>query len=197
MDSTFVPIGSDKVRHWARSRGLGYDPRPNERWFREWEPFDMLTSPAAYLNACSWNANPGSATIVEPWTEDGLTEPMDRTIFAFVRHPNLVHRASMRAGESFVTRVAFLSDPPPPEQKVGEPRWDDNTCTRAASVGEAQAAFTPTLRTLLRRWGFQGHLELKPGGLLLYFVDLKATPDHYDAMMQRIPMVVNAALTPG
>ena len=65
------------------------------------------------------------------------------------------------------------------------------------TVGEAQAAFTPTLRTLLRRWGFQGHLELKPGGLLLYFVDLKATPDHYDAMMQRIPMVVNAALTPG
>jgi len=194
MDPTFVPLGSDQVRLWAQRRGLGYEPRPSERWFRDWEPFDMLTSPAAYLNACSWNANPGSATIVEPWTEDGLFEPMDRTIFAFVRHPNLRHRASMRAGEHFVTRVTFLTDPPPPEQQLGDPVWDEHVTTRAGSTAEAQAAFNPRLRDLLRRWGFQGHLELRAGGLILYCADLKATPQHYDAMMQRIPEVVNAAL---
>jgi hypothetical protein len=146
------------------------------------------------VNACSWAAHPGSATIVEPWTEDGLFEPMDRTLFAFVRHPNLRYGASMRVGEHFITRVAFLTDPPPPEVKLGDPVWDEHVVTRAASVEQAQRAFTPSLRQLLRNWGFRGHLELRPGGLIMHCADLKPTAQGYDAMMQRVKPVVDAAM---
>jgi hypothetical protein len=194
MDPSFVPVGSDRVARWARARGLGYEPRPNRHWFHEWEPFDAITSPTAYLNACSWDEHPGGATIVEPWTEDGLHEPMDRTILAFVRHPELTVRASMHAGEFFITRVSFLTDPPPPIVKLGDERWDDHVVTRAKSVHDAQRAFPSSLRDLLRRWGYQGHIEFRPGGMILHFADLKPTDQHYDAMSKRVPMVVNAAL---
>ena len=61
-----VPIGSDQIAAWAASRGLRYQPNPDEEWFRGWEPFDTMAPPTLYVNACTWGQPSGQATIVEP-----------------------------------------------------------------------------------------------------------------------------------
>ena len=197
IDPAFSPSGSDQIAFWAHKRGLIYKLRPPMEWFREWEPFDTITSPPIYFNAVSWTANPGSLTLAEPWTEDGMIEPMDRTILGFASHPALRYRASMRSGEHFITRVTFLTDKPAPEQKLGDPVWDEHCVTRAASSEQARAAFTSALRNLLRSWGFRGHIEMRPNGLMMHHAALKPTPADYERMTQLLPQAVTAALTPG
>ena len=196
IDPTFVPIGSDQIERWALSRRLVYKQRPPMEWFREWEPYDTITSPAMYFNAVSWTANPGAITIAEPWTEDGTFEPMDRTLLAFASHPGLRYRACMRSGEFFITRVTFLTDKPEPEQKLGDPVWDEHCVTRAQSAEHARAAFTPSLRALLQQWGFRGHIEMRPNGLMMHYAQMRPIVQHYEQLTELLPKVVIAALTP-
>ena len=195
VDPNFLPVGSDAIERWAWERQLRYKSRPNLSWFREWEPFDSIISPATYFTAVSWAASPGSLTLAEPWTEDGAFEPMDRTIIGFASHPDLRWRASMRSGEHFITRVSFLTDKPPPEQTLGHAAWDEHCVTRATSAAHARAAFTSTLRTLLQSWGFRGHIEMRPNGLMLHCANLKPIPAHHEQLAQMLPQLVTAALT--
>ncbi|MBW2523128.1 MAG: hypothetical protein JRI23_03090 [Deltaproteobacteria bacterium] len=191
---TVDPQGTGPIAQWARRKRVAHQVRPEQGWFRKWEPFDTMISPTCFLNALSWPAPPGNVTLAEPWTEEGDEEPMDRTIIAFVSHPGLRLRASMHAGEHFITRVTFLEDPPLPEVQLGDPLWDQHVVTRGASVEEAAAAFHPALRQLLAGWGFQGHLELRPCGLVLHYAGLKPTPEHLSRMSRIVPEVVTAAL---
>lgn len=151
---------------------------------------------AYYFNSCSWPANPGSIALVEPWTEEDTFEPMDRTILGFAKHPGLRWRAALRVDDHFITRVAFLENPPAPVVKIGDKVWDENVVTRAASAGEALKAFTPTLRRLLQTWGFRGHLEMRPGGLVVHHAGYRPTPTHFEQLSQSLTQLVTAALNP-
>lgn len=194
LDPNFVPPGMVALERWARSRGLGFEARPDQDWFRGWEPFDTMISPAGYFGACTWAAPPGQVTLVEPWTElDGI-EPMDRTVFAMVKHPGLRHRVSLQSGDHFITRVAFLTDPPPPVVELGDATWDENVTTRALSADEARAAITPALRETLRHHGFRGHLELRVGAAVLHVAGLRPLPEGYQQLMAIAPTVIDAAL---
>ncbi len=195
----FVPIGSEAVARWATARGTGCDPRPPQDWFRDWEPFHTMISPAAYYNSCSWPAPPGSVTLVEPYTEDenSQIQPIDRTVFGLASHPALRWTASMRAGEHFITRTSILTDPPPPQVQIGDPVWDQHVVTRAASAEAARGAFTPALRALLQGWGFVGHIELRPGGAVIHQAGLQPTAQGYEQMSQVLPRIVQAALIAG
>ena len=99
----------------------------------------------------------------------------------------------MRVGEHFVTRVAFLTDPPLPEVDIGDPVWDQHVVTRAGSAQEAHYAFPPRLRALLQTWGFQGHIEMRPGGAVVHYAGLKPVPAHYEQLTQVIPQLITAA----
>lgn len=158
-----------------------------------------MVSPAAYYNACSWPAPPGSVTLVEPYSEDEDTgiEPIDRTVIGLASHPGLRYLASMRVGEHFITRTTILTDPPPPLVELGDPVWDQNVVTRAHSAADARYAFTTALRGLLRNWGFAGHIELRPGGAVIHYAGLSPTPDGYERLSRALPQIVTAALTPG
>ena len=90
--------------------------------------------------------------------------------------------------------VTFLTDAPPPIVKLGDPVWDEHVVTRAKSPDEARAAFPGPLRQLLQTSGFRGHLEVRPGGLILHCADLKPLPQHYADLGQRLLRVVDAAL---
>ena len=191
---SFLPPGSGPVAVWAHQRGLLYDPRPDERWFRAFEPFDTLISPARYFNACTANAPPGSITLVEPWTEEDESEPLDRTVLSFVVHPRLGARASARSGEHFLTRVSFLVDPPPPQVTLGDAVWDAHVTTFAPSSEEARRAFTPALRELLRVRAFSGHLELRPGAAVIHLAGISPTPQGYESALAAARAIVDAAL---
>jgi len=192
-----LPAGSSQVAQWAAGRRIHYDPRPQQEWFLRWEPFDTITSPARYYNACSWPAPPGSVTIAEPWTEEGIIEPMDRTIFAFASHPGLRFKASMRSGEDFITRVSFITQPPPAKVELGDAAWDQHVVTHAASVQDARGAFTTRLRALVQQWGFRGHIEVRPGCVVIHCTGIQPTPAGYEHMVGAAAQIVTAALTPG
>jgi hypothetical protein len=189
-----VPIGSDVVAAWATSRGLNYRGTPDEAWFREWEPFDTMAPPSLYLNAVTWAQPPGHVTVVEPWyaPEDGT--PLDRTILAFATHPALRFKASARSGEHFLTRVAFLESKPPPAVKLGDELWDSHVTTFAWTEEEGAKAFHRRLRRLLAGWGFQGHLELRRGGLVCHYAGLLPVARDYDRMLAIAREVVGAAI---
>lgn len=120
---------------------------------------------------------------VEPWYASDLDgEPLERTLLAYATHPALMHRAAMRVGEHFVTRVAYIESPPPPKVMIGDALWDNHVTTFAASGAEAARAFPSRLRSMLARWGFQGHLELRPGGIAIHVAGLQPVAEHYQRL---------------
>ncbi len=197
LSSNPLPTGSDAVARWARSRGVNYEGWPNQAWFRFWEPYDTMVSAAHYYNAITWQLSQGAVTIAEPWTEDGELEPMDRTILAFVKHSGLRYTASMRSGEHFITRVSFLTNPAPPQVTIGDPVWDEHVTTYAQSPEAALNALTKPMRSLLKRWAFTGHIEIRVGSAIIHYAGLKPMPQHYEQLVRIVPEIVSAALTPG
>lgn len=177
-----IPEGSDRVGAWARGRRLKYEAWPDQGWFHAWEPFDTMVSAEAYFNSASWSLPPGSGTIAEPWLAALDSEPLERTLLLFVSHPAFVRRAAARAGEHFNTRVAYLESPPMPTVTVGDPSWDEHFTTLAASPSEAAAAFPVGARKLLLAWRFSGHIEVRPGGLVVHFAGTRPTPEHLDRL---------------
>jgi hypothetical protein len=194
--STPVPSpaapGSERIAAWARERGLQYRGFPDQQWFAAWEPYDTMIGAEAYLSSVSWALPPGTATIAEPWLAPLDAEPLDRTLLVFVSHPRFVRRAAARSGEHFNTRVAYLEAPPPPTVRLGDPAWDERVVTLAASPSEAAAAFPPAARRLLLEWRFSGHLELRPGGLVVHFAGLLPIPEHVAQLVRSVPGLVGA-----
>jgi hypothetical protein len=181
-----LPLGSNAIATWASHTRLAYEPNPDEGWFRRWEPHDTLAPPGAFFNSVTWLAapDPGHVVLVEPWYAPEDADPLDRTVLAFAVHPGLRRRAAMRSGEHFLTRVAYIESPPPPTVQVGDPTWDHNAVTMAASPSEAATAFHRRLRKLLAGWGFVGHIELRAGGLVVHYAGLKPIPEGYDRLLR-------------
>jgi hypothetical protein len=191
-DQAPLPPGSDQIAAWARQRRLGYEPRPGAKWFRKWEPYDTMVSAEAYFNVVSWSIEGGMAAAAEPWIAPLDAEPLARTVVFFVQHPGFTRRAAARGGEHFNTRVAYLENPPPPEVKIGDPHWDQHVATFAASPAEADVAFPRAARQVLAHWGFVGHIEVRPGGLIYNQIGIEPTPTHLDGMISGIQTLVRA-----
>ncbi|HQP36031.1 MAG TPA: hypothetical protein PLI95_12665 [Polyangiaceae bacterium] len=195
-DTTTVrrPAGSDPIARWAARNGFNYQPVPDHEWFAAWEPFETMVAPPAWFNAVSGAYRSGHVTIAEPWLADEGFEPIDRTLVAFVVHPRLRGKASARVGESFLTRVAYVGSAPPPRAKVGDPRWDERATTYAPIGTEPGAVLLPGLRELLLAWRFEGHLELRPRGMILHVAGLHPNEESLDKLMRFVPLAVDKAL---
>jgi len=192
--SSPLPSGSDLVARWARSRNVSYEARPEEAWFRRWEPYDTMAPPTRYFNGVTIGSPPGLIVLVEPWMAFEDSEPLERVVLGYATHPGLVRRAAMRAGEHFNTRVSFLESPPPPTVKIGDKLWDEHVVTHAASSGEAAQAFHPRLRQLLAGWGFQGQIELRAGGLCVHYAGLTPIPENYSRMRRILLEILECAV---
>ena len=181
----FVPQGSEALRYYAKRSGYAYEARPGEDFFRRFEPHDTLVSPEAFYNAVTARAPwGGSVTLVEPWTAgEGLT-PIERTVLAFAIADGLKARGAMRVGEPYLTRVAFLESAPPKRVTLGDPAWDEHVTTFAATEDEALRAFPPSVRRFLRRRGFVGQIEMRPGGFVLHEAERGPSPDDYEAVLR-------------
>jgi hypothetical protein len=191
-----LPLGSTQVAHWAASARLGYEPTPEESWFRRWEPHDTIAPPARFVNAVTWLArpDPGHIVVVEPWYAADESDPLERVLLSFAVHPMLRHRAAMRAGDHFVKRVAYIESPPPPEVKLGDALWDENVTTLAISESDARLGFHRRMRKLLSGWAFQGHVELRPGGMVVYYAGLAPIPEGYERLFRITREIVAKAI---
>jgi len=188
-------LGAERIAFWANANGYLWSPFPNETWLRAWEPYDTISPPGQYLHAVTRTSPHGPYVLAEPWYAQDLdSEPLERTILAYATHPSLVRRAAMRVGEHFVTRVAYIESPPPPQVKIGDALWDQHVTTYAASPSEAAAAFPQRLRSMLASWGFQGHLEMRPGGLVVWMAGFRPVPEHYQRLLDAAREIVHAAV---
>jgi hypothetical protein len=193
------PLGSTRVARWAAAAGLAFESHPDERWFRRWEPHETLAPPSFYLNSCTFMTPAGHVVLVEPWYAAAGAEPLERTVLAFAvvpALPRVLGRAAARMGEHFLTRVAFLESAPLPEMRVGDAVWDEHVKTFASSETDARAAFHPRLRKLLSSWGFAGHLEVRPGGLIVHYAGLQPTPEGYDRLLRITREILAKATAP-
>jgi hypothetical protein len=169
-----------------------YEQWPDQGWFHAWEPYDSMVSAEAYFNSVSQALPPGSVTAAEPWFAPVDSEPLERTLLLYVSHPAFVRRAAARVGEHFNTRVAYLESPPMPTVTLGDPSWDNRFTTLAASPSEGAAAFPVGARRLLESWRFAGHLEVRPGGLVVHFAGTRPSPEHLDRLLSSAPELVRA-----
>jgi hypothetical protein len=194
VGSTFSPPGADKLRVWAAQHGLGFQALPDPTWFQQWEPYDTMIAPSRYVNGLMRSAERGHLVIVEPWAAEDGFEPVTRSIWGFMTHDALRHRASVRIGEWSLTRVAFLDGRPPPQVKLGDSAWDDRAVTLAWTREEALGAFHAGLRRFLHSWNFAGHLELRPGGLVVHVAALRPTCSDIETLLGFLPLVLQNAV---
>lgn len=188
------PAGSERIASWAHARGLPYQVTPEEPWFRSWEPFWVMVSPIHYFNAVRVQLGSAQVVLVEPWyAPDDLT-PTQRALLVFLSHGSLKYRAAARVGAGPLTRVAFLGEARPREQFTGDPAWDDQAVTFAATPLEAVRAFTPSLRKLLLGWSFEGHVEMRPGGLVFHLASALPTASDFERLLNWMPSVLEKAL---
>ncbi|MBX3183520.1 MAG: hypothetical protein KIT72_02850 [Polyangiaceae bacterium] len=186
------PEGSEHIARWAASRGMFFQRHPDLAWFQAWEPFDTMVSGTVYYNAASFTVGTSQITLAEPWVGLEDSEPLARTVLAFCVDPRFTLRVAARGGEHFNTRVSFLENAKMPTVALGDPDWDEHMTTLAASPSEAQRALPLGARQHLAHLGFAGHLEVRPGGLVLHFAGTLPTVDHYERLSRVTPEVVRA-----
>lgn len=184
--------GADALAAWARQQRYVFEPWPDQGWFRRWEPYETLVSAGAYFSAMSAPLPPGSVTLAEPWYADPDVEPLDRTLVAWVSHPKLVRHAAARGGDHFNTRVSYLESPPMPRVQLGDPDWDTHLVTMAASSTEAATAFPRAVRDVLRRARFIGHVEVRPGGMVLHVAGVRPEPAGAERLLRLATALVAA-----
>lgn len=189
-----LPPGSDTLAAWARARGYTFHPTPAATWYRAWEPLETLVSPQCYFGALQMPMGPAQVVLAEPWCAVGDEEPLGRGVWAFITHPALRYRAAARVGANHMTRVSYIGVPRPLQQHTGDPAWDDVAVTFAATQLDAARALTPSLRKLLLGWSFEGHIEVKPGGMLFHLARVLPTPEGYEHLLAWAPMLIDKAL---
>ncbi|NUP08472.1 MAG: hypothetical protein HOW73_20675 [Polyangiaceae bacterium] len=192
----WVPLGSQTIEYFARARGFAYEARPEERWFRHWEPHDTMVAPELWVNSCTERTPYGVFVVAEPWTANEGVDPVERAVVAFAQIGGPVCRAAMRVGEPFLTRVAFLESPPPPKVLLGDAVWDEHVTTFAHSIDEAKGAFPPKLRKLLQERGFKGHLEIRRGGFVVHHEGVPPTAYGYELTFRVAHDIAKAFIFP-
>jgi hypothetical protein len=188
------PPDPEPIRAWAAQQGMLFFAEPQAAWFEAWEPFDTMVAPARYVNSVVATVRSASFVYVEPWTAGEGLEPIDRTLLAFVTHGGLRVRAAARIGEWFLTRVAFVGSIPPHEVRIGDDAWDRKARTYAPLPDHARYAFHPTVRALLDAWRFRGHVELRPGGLVVHVAGIRPIPSDLTQLADFVPRLLDAAL---
>ena len=188
------PPDPEPMRNWAARRGMLFFARPDPAWFEAWEPYDTMIAPSHYVNSVAGTTPAGHVAYVEPWTADEGMEPLDRTLLGFATHEGLRVRASARIGEWFLTRVAFVGTTPPHRVQVGDQAWDRDVHTFAPLPEHAAYGFHPKVRALLEAWRFRGHIELRPGGLVVHVAGLRPTPGDLDRLADFMPRLLANAL---
>jgi hypothetical protein len=162
------------LQDFALRAGLRYEPDPDERWLRVWEPYVTLRTPIRYEHALS---STGTTTAL--------------TVARFVLAP----RSGFAVGDEgwiavaqdermLGSRVAATNDPSPifrdedislPHRRVGDAAFDAAFSTYAATDTDL-AVLNSSVRKLVLGWNAPLHLEIRQGGYILAPTGLRPDP---------------------
>lgn len=185
-----VPWLSD----FANRASLSYEPEPDERWLRVWEPYVTLRTPIRYEHALSATGTTSAITIArfvltpragyavgdEAWIAIGQDDRL--------RGPAKVVAATSDAGPIFRDDAIPL-----PRRWTGDPDFDAVFATFAESDEAVRAMLGPSLRRLTLGWRTPVHFEVRAGGFVVAPVALKPDPTSLAWLLDAARVFANKA----
>src|SRR5690349_10442744 len=144
------------LAEYAARAGLRYEPEPDERWLRVWEPYVTLRTPIRYEHAVSTTALTIARFVLAPRPGYAVG---DEGWFAIGQDERLAGRAAASSDASSIFRDDAASLPRRP---TGDAPFDAVFASYADS-GAAVAAINPSVRKLALGWRAPVHFEIRAG----------------------------------
>lgn len=168
---------------YAARAGLRYVPEADERWLRAWEPYATLRVPVRYEHLLE-----GPALTVARFVLDGGANAW----IAIAQDDRVRGRAAVtndgtRAFGDGPDLVAM------PRCPTGDPVFDAAFAVFAPSRDELGLALTPGVRRVTLSWRTPVHLEVRPGGVVLAPVALRADPASLGWLLQAVATLARKA----
>lgn len=163
---------------FALRAALKYEPEPDERWLRVWEPFVTLRNPIRYEHALSTTGTTSALTIARfvlaprpgfaVGDEGWIAVAQDERLAAAQGPEGRV------AATSDVSSV-FLAEASLPRRQTGDPQFDGMFATFAGSDELVVRVLRASVRKLVVGWHAPIHFEIRSGGYVL--VPVAVRPD--------------------
>jgi hypothetical protein len=176
---------------FALRAGLKYEPEPDERWLRVWEPFVTLRNPIRYEHALSTTGMTSALTVARfvLAPREGLAG--DEGWIAVGQDERLVAPTGIVAATSDTSPV-FRDETGLPHRLTGDAEFDATFATFAESDGVA-AVLNAGLRRLALGWHAPIHFEIRPGGYVLVPIALRPDPQSLAWLLDAARVFANKA----
>ncbi|MGO9710077.1 MAG: hypothetical protein ACLQBL_14510 [Polyangiaceae bacterium] len=164
---------------YAAKQKLTYEPDPDERWLRAFEPLVTLRTPVRYTHALHSTGGRGSVSIARLVLEgDGAVGREPSSWIVFAQDERLPSARAAAASDARPTSP--FAEPPElvsvPQRRTGDATFDRTFSSYAPTDGDLAEAITPSLRKLALSWRIPLHFEVRPGAFILAPVALPADP---------------------
>jgi len=156
---------------WAARAGLSYEPEPDERWLRVWEPYVTLRTPIRYEHALSTTGTTSALTVARfvLAPREGYAVG-DEGWIAVGQDERLRGRAAATNDASPIFRDDAVSLP---RRTTGDAAFDAMFASYAESDEELARTMNAGVRKLALAWNAPVHLEIRPGAFVLAPVALR------------------------
>jgi hypothetical protein len=177
----------DWLAGYAASAGLRYAPDADERWLRAWEPYATLRVPVRYEHLLE-----GPALTVARFVLDGGASAW----IAIAQDEGIRGRAAVTndATRAFGDGPELVAMPRLP---TGDPAFDSAFAVYAPSATELGLAVTPGVRRVALSWKTPVHFEVRPGGVVLAPVALRADAASLGWLLQAVATLTRKAAAGG
>ncbi len=173
----------DWLAGYAARAGLRYAPDADERWLRAWEPYATLRVPVRYEHLLE-----GAALTIARFVVDGGASAW----IAIAQDERVRGRAAVTNDGSRV-----FGDGPElvtmPRHPTGDPAFDATFAVFAPTGDDLGLAVTPDVRRVALSWRTPVHFEVRPGGVVLAPVALRADPASLAWLLQAIATLTRKA----
>ena len=168
---------------YAARAGLRYAPDADERWLRAWEPYATLRVPIRYEHLLEGAALTIARFVVVGGASAWIAIAQDERVRGRAAVTNDGSRA-FGEGPELVTM---------PRHATGDPSFDATFAVFAPSGDEMGLAVTPGVRRVTLSWRTPVHFEVRPGGVVLAPVALRADPASLAWLLQAVATLTRKA----
>jgi hypothetical protein len=162
------------VEQWAASRGYTLGMTPDPAWYQAWKPFVYLFHFTRVGRELRGVFQDTGVFLVEAYDPDPLKQASgaDCALCGFITSPRLACRAAIRSKlgggvmNELKSGLGALFSQPSQGSVLGDPTFEARFDVSAPSRDDAHRALPVPLRQQLLGSGWQGIIEIRPGGLL-------------------------------
>ena len=179
------------VADFAARAGLSYEPEPDERWLRVWEPYVTLRNPIRYEHALSSTGTTSALTVARfVLAPRGDYAVGDEAWIAIAQDERLHGTAAATSDTGPIFRDDATSLP---RWRTGDAAFDAAFAAFADSQDTCGRVLNASIRALALGWRTPVHFEVRPGGLVLAPVDLRPDAPSLTWLLDATRVLANKA----